>query len=677
MKKDRKKIKARQILTNVFSPDHSTNEDFFVLPTGELRSMSESVPLNRLKILALIGIILILTITLRGSYLEASRSIFQKKVENNVLRLRVEYAPRGVIFDRNGKQLVQNIASTDLVIYPAQLPKDVEAEMNILREIFKDVPVSAFQEIISKVNRNSTLPIPLLSNINHEQMLAVQARSSELPGINIENIATREYEDAEIFSHVLGYMGRITETELKNKNGYLPTESLGKSGIEYSYEKSLRGVHGAKREEVDSAGHVVNDLGTIDSQPGFNLKLNIDAELQKRLHEDLSAQLKKVGVKKGAAVAIDPETGGILAMVSIPSFNNTKLTQGLTGKEASDLFNDQDYPLLNRVIQGEYPPGSTFKLAVAIAGLKEEIVNTETTVNSTGGIRVGSWFFPDWKPGGHGVTNIYKAIAESVNTYFYMIGGGIDDKDGLGIERVIKWAKKLGFGTPVGIDIPGENDGFLPTPEWKKKTKNEPWYIGDTYHASIGQGDVLVTPLQIAQITALIANGGTFYEPHVVQNILKNDGGIYQEIKPKPKNEYSLDKKTAEIMRMAMRETVLSGSGRLLGDLSVTSAGKTGTAQSMSGLENTHAWFTSFAPYEKPQIALTVLIEKGGGGDLVAVPIAKDIYNWYFGGRNKQNLITEPIVNREVTKSDIFNGASITPKPVVSSSVLNSQKDAQ
>lgn len=638
------KITARQILTNFQRPGNESAEDFFVLPQGEMRSMSEAVPINRLKYLGYLGMLLIAILTVRGTYLEASQSIFRKQVEDNWLRLRVEYAPRGVIFDRNDKQLVQNVASTDLVVYPVQLPADIENEIGILREIFKDVPVQAFQEIIGAVDRTSTLPVPLLSNITHEQMVAVLARDAELPGISVESLPTREYKDGNIFAHVLGYMGRISEAEHKKNADYLLTELIGKSGVESAYESVLRGAHGARREEVDSAGRVKNDLGTVPAKPGLNLKLNIDADLQKRLYQDLEIEAKKAGVTKGTAVALDPRNGGVLALVSVPSFDNTKLTQGISGKDATDLFSNKDNPMFNRTIQGEYPPGSTFKLAIAVAGLQERIMTPETTVNSTGGIHVGSWFFPDWKPGGHGVTNLYKAIAESVNTYFYTIAGGIDGKGGLGIERIVNQSKKLGFGAPVGIDIPGEMDGFLPTMDWKLKTKKEPWYIGDTYHAAIGQGDILVTPLQIAQITSTIANGGTFYAPRVVNSLLRGDGSLYEEIKPVKRPENTIDPAIANVMRQAMRETVLSGSGRALADLPVEIAGKTGTAQSASGLENTHAWFTSFAPYNDPQIALTILLEKAGGGDKFAVPIAKDIYGWYFGDRKGDStLLNNPV----------------------------------
>jgi penicillin-binding protein 2 len=631
MKKNKKRIRASQIMTFMRDPNTAAEEEIFVLPTGELHSMADAIPEKRLRFLGMAAIVLLAVVAVRSIYLQASQGIFRKQAEGNWLRMLTEYAPRGVIFDRNGKQLVQNVASTDLVVYPVQLPSDVESEIKILREIFSDVPAGAFQEIINSSDRTSPRPVPLLSNITHEQMVGVLARLPDLPGIGIENLPTREYTEKDSFAHILGFTGKVSKADLEKNPKYMLTEYVGKSGLEKQYEDLLRGEHGARREEVDSGGRIKNILGTIPAKPGMNLKLNIDAELQKKLYESLKKQLDNARVAKGAAVAIDPKTGGVLALVSIPSFDNTKLTQGMTGKEAEDLFTNKDQPLLDRAIQGEYPPGSTFKLAVAIAGLEEKIITPDTTVNSTGGIHVGSWFFPDWKAGGHGTTSLFKAIAESVNTYFYTVGGGIDGKQGLGIEKMSEWAKKLGFGAATGIDIPGESDGFLPSPDWKMKTKNEAWYIGDTYHAAIGQGDVLITPIQMASLTATIANGGKIYEPHIVKELLNNNGSLLEEIKTKEKGK--IDSDVANLMRQAMRETVLSGSGRALADMSVAIAGKTGTAQTTSGLDNTHAWFTAFAPYDNPEIALTVLLEKGGGGDKFAVPVVKDVFSWYFGER--------------------------------------------
>jgi penicillin-binding protein 2 len=246
-----------------------------------------------------------------------------------------------------------------------------------------------------------------------------------------------------------------------------------------------------------------------------------------------------------------------------------------------------------------------------------------------GGIKLDKWYYPDWKQGGHGQTNVYKAIADSVNTFFYYIGGGYKEFSGLGLERILKYLDEFNFGTKLGIDLPGEKDGFLPSREWKDRIKGEPWYIGDTYHLSIGQGDFLTTPLQITNMTASIANGGVIYRPHIVESIKDFKNTEVEEIKPEIISDEFKNDENVEIIRKAMRQTVTSGSGVALNSLSFSSAGKTGTAQ-VGGDKDSHAWFTAFAPFEEPKIAITVLIENGGGGDVVAVPVVREVLRWYL-----------------------------------------------
>jgi penicillin-binding protein 2 len=285
-------------------------------------------------------------------------------------------------------------------------------------------------------------------------------------------------------------------------------------------------------------------------------------------------------------------------------------------------------------VSGEFPSGSTIKPIFAAGALQEKVITEVTSFLSTGGLRIGEWFFPDWKTGGHGVIDVKKAIANSVNTFFYYIGGGYGDFKGLGVSGLVKYARLFGLGEPTGIDLPGERAGFVPTADWKEQIKKEPWYIGDTYHFAIGQGDVLVTPLQVANYTAAIANGGILYEPHLVSKILGEDNKIIEEIKPVVIRRDFIDTANLKIVRAGMRETVTLGSARSLNALPVSVAGKTGTAQ-WSTKKSPHAWFIGFAPYDNPQVAIMVLVEEGVEGSTIAVPIAKDILNWYFS--NKSN----------------------------------------
>ena len=339
----------------------------------------------------------------------------------------------------------------------------------------------------------------------------------------------------------------------------------------------------------------------------------------KKITEVLKSQLQKINHRKAAVVAQDPQTGEILALVSLPGFDNNIFNDPKEyAMQLNSVLQDKDQPLFNRVISGEYPSGSTIKPMMAIAALEEKIISRWTSILSLGGIKINVWYYPDWKAGGHGKTTVTKALSESVNTFFYYIGGGYKDFKGLGLEKITKYAKKFGFGKMLGVDLPGEAEGFLPSREWKKQVKNEDWYIGDTYHLSIGQGDLLVTPLQINNLTSIIANNGIFYKPKLVvgkAEIIKQD---------------FINQENISIIKQGLRQAVTSGSARYLNDLPFTSAGKTGTAQ-VGGGKDPHAWFTVFAPYENPEIVLTILIENGGGGDKTAVPVAKEILKWYFG----------------------------------------------
>jgi penicillin-binding protein 2 len=615
--------------------------DILLSPVEHMRMRADRLPSTRLRWLWVVGAMVLLGLAVRSGQLQITGTYaYRSQAEGNRVRLVVEYAPRGIVLDRAGTPLVRNVPSSDLVTYPAQLPADSEELIRVLHDIFPAVQSTEFQQRLSGLDPQSLKPVPLLSDIPHAELINVLARSAELPGIGVENRALRQYEGEGEFAHVLGYTGKITQEEHAKRPYYLLTESLGKAGIERQYEERLRGTHGARRVEVDVSGTVQKELSAIPSRPGLNLRLHIDAELQRHLVDALSRHVTKAGGARAAAVALDPRTGGVRALVSIPTYDSSRLAKGLSPEEAKTILMGSDHPLLDRVVQGQYAPGSTFKLAVAVGALEEGVVNGATTVDSTGGIRVGPWFFPDWKPGGHGTTNLTKAIAESVNTYFYRAGGGVGDAPGLGIERLTKWAAAVGFGRPTGIDLPGEERGFLPSPEWKRSVKHEEWYIGDTYHAAIGQGDILVTPLQLAVATAAVANGGTVFEPRVADAFVRTDGSVVERIMPVPRATHVFQEATGARVREGMRAAVLSGSARALADVPVAIAGKTGSAQ-VAGKEKTHAWFTSFAPYDNPELVLVIMAEEAGAGDAVAVPVAEDVYRWYAGDHS-EHPPTEP-----------------------------------
>lgn len=546
--------------------------------------------------------------------------------ETNRQRAKVIKAPRGVIYTRDGKQLVTNVPSFDIVAIVADMPKNNEEQRRILEIIAQETggDIAQYEKEIKP--ENMWYPILLEENVPREQALVLESKKHELPGIEVLVSSQRQYENASLFAHILGYNGKITTEEIKQHDDYLLTDSIGKTGIEKIYEQSLRGNDGAERYEVDAKNNITRFLGTEAPESGDNLVLTIDNTTQEKLHEIVTNHLKEKGLSKAVALALDPNTGGVLAMVNVPSFDNNVFTCRKSNEEYKALINDSNTPLLNRAISGEYSPGSTFKMVVATGALQERLVSKQTTYTSTGGLQVDKWFFPDWKEGGHGRVNVIDALAVSANTYFYIIGGGYEEVVGLGINKIVEYAERYGFGHPLGIDLPGERSGFLPTKEWKERVRGERWYIGNTYQASIGQGDILVTPIQLASYVAAIANNGTLFQPHLL--LATEHNGVREPNPPTMITEHVADSDVIDVIREGMYQATQVGSARALSELPITIGGKTGTAQ-VGGDQKPHAWFVSFAPYDNPEIVLVLLVENGEGGDTTTVPIALDFYRWY------------------------------------------------
>jgi len=557
--------------------------------------------------------------------------------EGNRIRIQTVEAPRGVIYDREGTLLVRNISNFVLSLIPADLPENPDERKQITKTVATILGVSSeeINEALEEAPLYSYEPIEIQEQIEYEKALLLQIESSSLAGVTLNVKGSREYLEPNSTTHLIGYTGKITEEELESSenNDYLLTDTIGKTGIEYQYENTLKGVDGKKRIEVDSLGKEKKVVASQESQSGKNLTLTINLGLQKILNESLSDIVERTGSPGGAAVALDPRNGEILALVSIPSYDNNKFVKGLSPSEFQELLNDSSLPLFVRPIAGQYPSGSTIKPVIAAAALEEGIITPNTTILSTGGIKAGPSFFPDWKAGGHGSTDVRKAIAESVNTFFYTIGGGFEDFTGLGLEKINEYARLFGLGEPLGIDLPGEEAGFLPTKQWKEETKKERWYLGDTYHLAIGQGDILVTPLQVASYTATIANGGTLFQPHLVQSVYDPQTTQKTTINPSKVRADFIQSSYLKVVSEGLRQAVTSGSAKALNTLSVQAAGKTGTAQ-FGDDEKTHAWFTGFAPFESPEISITVIVEEGGEGHAAALPVAKRGLEWYFSQNN-------------------------------------------
>ncbi len=612
-----------------------------ITSAGTSAFLGRSISLNVLKIFGTLIFLGIAILGIRIFYLQIIKgSSFLQLAEGNRIRLKPIIAERGIILDRFGIQLVQNVPSFSLAVVPQDLPRNLGQRQFIIDRLAEvsGLTVDEINEKIKKYGSYSYQSLVLKQNLDYETALQLYIKNSSLPGVLIESGVKRDYilthqekpDSVLSWSHLLGYTGKLNDTELEKlkDKGYLLSDNIGKTGLEKKYEEYLRGVYGKKKVEVDALGKELNVVAEEAPTPGYNLWLTIDAEGQKKMEELVKAMAEKTGQRKIAAVAMDPRDGAILAMVSWPAYDNNLFVGGISKDNYAKLMEDKDKPMFNRVTGGTYPSGSTIKLVVAAAALEEKVISAQKTIMSVGGFKVGSWYFKDWKAGGHGATNLLKAMAWSVNTYFYYIGGGYGDFVGLGVSRLTQYFSKFNLGSQTGIDLSGENSGFIPSPEWKKNTKGEPWYIGDTYNISIGQGDLLVTPLQVAVWTAAIANSGNIVQPYLGAELKSTANAKSISLKPAIKEKGIISGETAYWVKQAARECVLTGSCYLLRNLPFTSGGKTGTAQ-WSTNKNTHGWFTAFAPFDNPQIVVSVLVEEGGEGAYVSMPITRDFLVWW------------------------------------------------
>lgn len=602
-------------------------------------TVGKSFDFNKVRIISFILVFFIFILFFRIAWLQVVKGeYYYNLAEGNRIRIDRVEAKRGVIYDARYRPLVRNVANFLLYFTPIDLPNSQDEKDKIIKKVCSILGNIAPEEIngvLSKIKRGSLesyQPIFIADNIEYEKAILLDLESADMPGVVLTNKTRREYNLASMsLSHILGYTGKINNKELaKSGDEYLLIDYIGKMGIEYFWENELKGVNGKKQIEVDALGKEKKIINEEPAQDGHNLVLSLNIEVQKKLEEAVAAELDIIKLKKASAIVMDPNNGEIIAMVSLPAYNNNVFARGISTEEYHALADDPDNPLFNRSVSGEYPSGSVIKPVMAAAALEEGIINENTTVNSTGGIRIKEWYFPDWKAGGHGTTNVKKAIAESVNTFFYYIGGGYEQFTGLGVDRINKYGKLFGLYSQSGIDLPGEADGFLPTKEWKESAKGESWYVGDTYHLAIGQGDLLVTPLQVANYTSVFANGGRLYRPHLIKQLLTDNDQIVGDIQPEVIRENFIKDDNIRIVREGMRKTITSGSAQSLQAIPVEVAGKTGTAQ-LSGDKHPEAWFTGFAPYNNPEIVITILLEEGGEGSSVAVPIAKDVLAWYFG----------------------------------------------
>lgn len=606
----------------------------------ELENQKIEVPI-RPKAFRLFGIFIavgFLILAGRTAYLQIIKgAAYQQLAERNRTRSFPIFAARGIIYDKNQNQLVYNIPSFDLVATLQDLPREQVSRSSVIDKAAAILGVSAVQitDQLNKADVKTTQSILVASNLEHEQILALEAQLPDLPGFRIEKNSIRQYVDGPYFSHILGYMGKLEAQDLEKNPDYFMTEKIGKDGLEYSYEEILRGHPGKQVMEVDSQGREKGLISQDQPQDGSGLILTIDSDLQKKLYDSLTQTLRRLNLKKAVAVAINPNDGGVLALISLPGFDNNLFAKGISSRDYEKLENDPATPFLNRVIAGQYAPGSTIKPLIGAVALQEKVITPATKINDFAGELVVPnqynpqivYHYPDWKT--HGIVDIYSAIAQSCDVFFYTVGGGYGNIEGLGVDRLVKYFKLFGLGAKLGIDLPGESEGLVSDEAWKLKSKNETWYTGDTYHLSIGQGDLLVTPLQLAAATVVIANGGQLWKPRLVDKIVDSDKNIIKTIQLSLLRENFISKENIDVIKKAMRQTVTAGSALLLNGLRVPVAAKTGTAQ-VVGQSQTNGWVAVFGPYPDPEIVLVIMMENAGEGSSVAVPVAKDVLDWYF-----------------------------------------------
>ncbi|EKD76532.1 MAG: hypothetical protein ACD_43C00070G0001 [uncultured bacterium] len=546
--------------------------------------------------------------------------------------------------------MVKNEPNFVLTVSPNELP-DIKSDA--YKAIISQLALTTKQsetDITSIITEHSERlyyqPLVLRDFIPYSEALNLITQYANVSGVYIQAQPTRSYLHSEALAHVLGYIGKISSTDLDSYDNavYSLSDLVGKTGLEQFYETELRGKRGERRIEIDAQGRKIDVLSEEAAVPGDNLVLNIDAELQQNFYDTIAQKTAEVGSPGGTAIALDPRTGQIRALVSYPSYDANAFVQGINIDDYTKLTEDERKPLFNKAIAGEYPSGSTFKLIVASAALQERVISDNTTVQSVGGVKIGQRIYEDWKKGGHGTTDINKALAESVNSFFYLAGGGTYNEDtqeitgGLGIDRIHSYAEMFGLGQRTGIDLAGEAGGFVPDRDWKKATIGEDWFLGDTYIVSIGQGDLRVTPLQVAMYTSVIANGGTLYRPQLVERRTDQYGNTVKTIEPTVVRENFIDPAYIETVRRGMHQAVMgsTGSARRMQSLGIDSAGKTGTAQ-IGGSEDTHSWYTTFLPYDNPELVVTVLIEKTNGpageGSAAALSVAQTVLTNYYANK--------------------------------------------
>ena len=598
----------------------------------------------RLWLLRIVIVLAFIALTVQLARLQLVRGDeFNERATLNQLRVEQTTPSRGIIYDRNGVPVVENVPSFAAAVVPADIPDGRALEVVAgLQKLLGVDPTEAVKKIDAGARSNNPFtPVILKEGLTREEAFRLREGLAAVPGTQVIVEPVRRYTGGDVLSSLLGYTGRIDEEEyaqLQNA-GYGVSERIGKAGVEATYEEYLRGIPGTKQIERDASGREVRTLGESPAVAGNNLILSVDLDLQRKVTELTRAA---AGNSQAAAVVMDVHTGEILALVSLPLYDNNIFSGKVDDARLQQYLNDPRKPLVNHALAEQYAPGSIFKQITGAAALQEGVATPGTTITSRGYIDVPNQYDPsviyrfrDWSA--LGTLDFYGGIAMSSDVYFYFLGGGYFEYgynfNGLGIERLANYTRMFGLGRPTGIDISGEAEGIVPDPAWKEATIGEPWTTGDTYNMAIGQGYLATTPIQMVRVTAAVANGGTLLRPRVVREVRDSDGHVIKPNEPDVESIIPVSAENFAILREAMAQAVSWGTAKNSAVRNVSVAGKTGTAEFgqrfADGSYLTHAWYSGFAPADDPQIAVTVFLERGIGSENAA-PLAAKIMDYYF-----------------------------------------------
>lgn len=590
---------------------------------------------KRLKILAAIVTLIVVTLISRLVYLQIYQGeYFSKLADGNRIRLVSTSAPRGIIYDRNGVQLVNNRPAFTVELLPSLEPvsPEVVARLATLLNISVD-------EINEKISHHSGFdPVTLKIDVPPEIVTIIEEQQDLYPGVFIDTKPVRNYIYKYEGAHALGYVSEISDSELEDKkkagdDSYKLGDIIGKFGLEKYYDKYLRGIPGGEQVEVDVTGRPVQRLGMKNPVSGASLTLTIDHNLQEATEKALDEVMSSINAQAAAAVVLNPQTGEVLAMVSRPTYDPNLFALGISTKDWNAINNNPHYPLDNKAVTGEYPPGSPFKIITGTAALMEKVVTPDELIFDSG----QHWIIPKTNAEGEalGYINFEQALAHSDNVYFYEMGNR------LGIDRLAKWARIFGIGEKTGIDLPYEAVGNVACPEYKRKVFDEDWYLAETFDASIGQGFTLATPLQMALVMGEVANGGKKYRPYLVKDIIAPDGTVIKHFDPVVERDLNIDPTVLKLIQDGLHQVTTVGTAAgMFKDFPVPIAGKTGTAENSHGRD--HGWFVAYGPFDNPNIAVAVIVENAGFGAASAVPIGYKILSAAFGLDKPQASENQP-----------------------------------